>query len=95
MRCAIGEAGKTAQQGFRERRCFVIEAPRHRHGVVENEPAHRRPSSINALIVRPPSVTPLRNSRMRSPAARARSRLEAGSFVSSGIWTAFSSRLAV
>ena len=27
-----------------------------------------RPSSINSLMVRPPSVTPLRNSRMRAPA---------------------------
>ena len=69
---------------------FVGEAPRHRHGVVENKPAHGRPSSINSLIVRPPSVTPLRNSRMRAPAACARSLSKASRFALAGRRTASS-----
>ena len=49
-----------------------IEAPRHRDRIIEHKPAHGRPSSISSLIVRPPSVRPLLNSRMRAPAASAR-----------------------
>ena len=67
----VREVREAGEQGFGEIRGFLGETPSHGHGIVEDKPAHRRPSLTKSLIVSPPSETPLRNSRIRSAAARA------------------------
>jgi hypothetical protein len=65
----IGEIREPTRQRLGKFRGLVSEAPSHGDGSVENELAHRRLSLMSSLMVRPPSVTPLRNSRMRAAAA--------------------------
>src|SRR5450759_3048033 len=85
---AIGQIREAAQQRSREFCRFLGEAPRHRYSVIEYKPAHGRPSSISSLIVRPPSVSPLLNSRIRAPAASARCLSKTGSVSGAKDWSA-------
>src|ERR1039457_2563857 len=60
------------EQGFSPRqKCrggFVLETPMQRKRSIQDELPHSRPYSKSSLIETPPSVTPLRNSRIRWPA---------------------------
>src|ERR1035437_527992 len=85
---AIGQSREAARQRSREFCRLLGEAPRHGYSVIEYKPAHGRPSSIRSLIVKPPSVSPLLNSRMRAPAASARCLSKTGSLSGAKDWSA-------